>query len=124
MTTHEQQKAALGLLAELVPAGVLSRAHALAREIEQDDYVRAYLARHAAGIVLFGLLAIVLSTILTVALLGYTFGELAPVATWVKLPIAAIGVALWLAGVLVPLYFRLASLQRAALREREHGTAG
>ena len=119
MNTQQQRSAALGLLAELVPAGVMSRAHQLASEIEQDEYVRAYLARHAAGIIVFGLAAMILSTAATVLLLGYIFRELAPVASWMKLPIAAAGLALWFSGVLVPLYFRLTSLRRAALRERD-----
>jgi uncharacterized membrane protein len=119
MATDQQRRAALGLLAELVPAGVLSRAHNLAQQIEQDEYVRSYLARNAVWIVAFGLIAILVSTAGTGFLLSYIFRELGPIASWIKIFIACFGIAIWLAGILMPLYVLLLRLQRDALRARE-----
>jgi uncharacterized membrane protein len=119
MATDQQRQAALGVLAELVPADVLGRAHELAQEIERDEYVREYLARHASGIVAAGMFAMLVATAATGSLMTYAFRELGALATWMNVAIAVLGVLLWLAGILVPLYFKLRSLQRAALRKRE-----
>ena len=119
MATDQQRQAALGVLAELVPADVLGRARELAQGIERDEYVREYLARHASGIVAVGMVAMLAATAVTGSLLTYAFRHLGPLATWMTIAIAIVGVLLWLAGILVPLYFKLTSLQRAALRKRE-----
>jgi hypothetical protein len=62
MAAEQQRRGALGLLSELVPAGVLSRACELAQQMERDEYVRGYLARNAIAIVPLGLIAILIST--------------------------------------------------------------
>jgi len=119
MATEQQRRAALGLLGELVPAGILGRARALARQIEQDEYVRDYLAKNAIAIIALGLIAMLVSTAVIGSLLDYLFRELGPVASWIKIPIAGFGIALWFAGILMPLYFLLLRMQRDALRARE-----
>jgi hypothetical protein len=119
LATDQQRKAALDVLAELVPAGVLSRARELVREMQREETVRSHLAKNAIGIVAVGLVAILVSTAGTMLLLGYAFRELGPVASWIRILIFGFGVALWLAGVLIPLFFYLSGLQREAMRGRE-----
>jgi hypothetical protein len=119
MATEQQRRGALGLLAELVPAGVLSRARELAQQMERDEYVRGYLARNAIAIVPLGLIAILISTAGTAFLLSYLLQALGPVAFWIKILIVCFGVALWLACILIPLFFLLSRLQREALRAHE-----
>jgi len=87
--------------------------------MQREETVRSHLAKNAIGIVAVGLVAILVSTAGTMLLLGYAFRELGPVASWIRILIFGFGVALWLAGVLIPLFFYLSGLQREALRGRE-----
>lgn len=107
-----QEERALGLLAQLAPAEVLARARALARQLEENERVRAYLARRAALIVAAAVAAMLFAGVLAYQLLAW----LQPAGAATPWPLLLAGL-LWLAVSLGLMAWLLSAMQRAALKE-------
>jgi hypothetical protein len=116
MSEIEDRKRALELLSEWVPRSVLGRARKQAEEMARDEYVRAYVARHALLLVLvllasFGVsFLVVLCLALLVRWLDFVPSELLAI-------LGALNAVLFFVIFLAPAIFLMFQLEKRALRE-------
>ena len=108
------QERALRLLAQFAPEEVLARARSLALQMEQDERVRAYLARRAVPIVVAAVAAMAVAGALAYALIVWA----QPAAAW-RWPVLLAAGLLWLAVSLGLMFAVLSAMQRAALKEAD-----
>lgn len=119
MTILGSRQKALDLLAHFAPRGVLLRARDLARQFEQDEYVRAYMVRRGLWIAAVAIAVTVASFLATFYLLGKLPIPVSSLAKWQKVAVLLFGVLVWIGSTLTCMHFFLAALQRAALAAQQ-----
>lgn len=113
-----QPNRALERLAEWVPAEVLLRARDLAHRIEQDDYIRDYVARRGAIVAAVGMASTVCLGLAAMMLIAQLAPYLWPLPLWMYVGTVLVALAAWVAGTLLVMVRLLSAMERAALAAR------
>jgi hypothetical protein len=114
---HPSPKA-LELLTQFAPQDVLERARDLARQIEQDEYVKNYIARRGFSVAVAAILVTLVFCLVTGVLLTRLPITISSLAGWQRIAALGFGAIFCTGGTVTSMYFILSWLRRGALAER------